>query len=118
MERTASHETASTSAIAVRSPVSGDSTMAEPMVPRPCQTTADQGMAAAGRDAEPPGDHVPGDRAGQGAEDDGGIDDARVHHAAADGRRDMEAEHGEGDAAVLSGVETLLDPVPTHAAAS
>lgn len=37
-------------------------------------------MAAAAWDAEPPGDHVPDDRAGQDAEDDCGIDDAGVHH--------------------------------------
>ena len=40
VERTDSHDVASTKVIASRNPISGESTIAEPMMPTPCQTTA------------------------------------------------------------------------------
>lgn len=54
VERTASQETASTKAIAITSPVSGDSTIAEPIVLRPCQMTAAQPAWAAAAPTSPP----------------------------------------------------------------
>ena len=58
---------------------------------------ADQGVRAARRDAQPPGDHVPGDGAHERAEDHVRVDDVRGDDAGADRLRHVQAEEQEGD---------------------
>ena len=54
VDRTASHDVASTSSIASSSPISGDSTIAEPMIPTPPQTTAAGPALAIAAPSSPP----------------------------------------------------------------
>ena len=61
------------------------------------QQAADQRMAGGRRDAQPPGDQVPGDRPHQRAEDDLRVDDAGVDDALAHRFGHMQAEEEEGD---------------------
>ena len=49
------------------------------------------------RNAVPPGDEVPDDRADQRAEDHVLVDDARLHDALADRRRDAQVEDEDRD---------------------
>jgi hypothetical protein len=58
---------------------------------------ADQRVAAARGNPQVPREHVPDDRAGQRAEDDAAIDDARVHDPGADRLRHVQTEHRERD---------------------
>ena len=58
---------------------------------------ADQRVRRARRDAVPPGDEVPGDRADQRAEDDVVVDDAGLDDALADRRRDAQVEDEDRD---------------------
>jgi hypothetical protein len=54
-------------------------------------------VRAARRDAEGPGDEVPGDRAGKCTEYDARVDDIGRHDADPDRLRHVRAEHQEGD---------------------
>ena len=95
--RTASHDVATTSSIASSSPISGDSTMAEPITPTPPQTTAaGPALAIAAPISpptsawlllegmpQPPCQHVPHNRTGERAEDHERVDHRRIHDAAA-----------------------------------
>ena len=101
----------STSSRARKKPVIGDSTMAALVFSSPAHTTAaraglgdagadqpaDQRMRAAGGNAGPPGDQIPGDRAHQGPEDHPRVDDLGGHDPGADGLRDMQPEDQERD---------------------
>ena len=58
---------------------------------------ADQRVRRARRNAVPPGDDVPGDRADQRAEDDVVVDHARLDDALADRRRDAQVEDEDRD---------------------
>ena len=58
---------------------------------------ADQGMRAARRNAEPPGQQIPADGAHEGAEYDRRVDDLGGDDSRPDGLRDVQPEHHEGD---------------------
>ena len=92
VERTDAQDTIATSTSASRKPTSGDSTMASSVFDRPLQTAAEIPALAMpaptsppisacelrGRNAEPPGDQVPDDRADQRGEDHLRVDHARA----------------------------------------
>ncbi len=111
VERTDAQDTIATSTSASRNPTSGDSTMASKRLRQPApdrgrksglghaaaDQSADQGVRTGGRNAQSPGDQVPDDGADQGGEYHLRIDDAGFDDAGADGVRDVEPEHQEGD---------------------
>ena len=94
-----------------RKPSTGETKMKSTVLPTPAAISgprarlgdhraddaADQRMRRARRDAVPPGDAVPDDRADQRAEDDVMVDAARLDDALADGRGDAQVEDEDRD---------------------
>ena len=111
VERTDAQDTIATSTSASKNPTSGDSTMASNVFDRPLHTAAeipalaippptkspDQGVRTGGRYSQSPCDQVPDDGADQGGEYHLGVDDTGFDNPGANGARDAEPEHQEGD---------------------
>ncbi len=111
VERTEAQDTIATSTSASRNPTSGDSTIASMAFDRPLQTAAEMPALATPPPTSPPisaceldegipeapGDQIPDDRTREGGKDHPRIDHAGFDDPGADGVRDIEAEHAEGD---------------------
>ena len=110
-DRRTIHDTSTISSEPSRKPSIGDTKMKATVLKMPAPISvagaglgdhraddaADQRVRRARRDAVPPGDHVPGDRADQRAEDHVVVDHAGLDDALADRGRDLQLEDEDRD---------------------